>query len=132
MMRRRATTTDGADLSAVNLALGLERDGTGTMSLNSNNSFPSYLDNASSGMQRQAPSAMSQQQANNNAANGGGALNGVGIGMPMNAGQQMDMNYLYQKLTELGAVLKDNREKTQGIVASAEELAVSIKTSYYF
>ena len=46
-------------------------------------------------------------------------------GMPMIAGQQMDVNFLYQKVVELSEVLKDNREKTQAIIASAEELTVS-------
>ena len=46
----------------------------------------------------------------------------------MIAGQQMDVNFLYQKVVELSEVLKDNREKTQAIITSAEELAVS--TSY--
>ena len=60
-----------------------------------------------------------QQQINSNG-------NGAGMnGMPMIAGQQMDVNYLYQKVVELSEVLKDNREKTQAIIASAEELAVS-------
>lgn len=45
--------------------------------------------------------------------------------MPISAGQQMDVNFLFQRLVELGEVLKENREKTQGIVAGAEELAVS-------
>ena len=47
--------------------------------------------------------------------------------MPISAGQQMDVNFLFQRLVELGEVLKENREKTQGIVAGAEELAVSSK-----
>lgn len=60
-----------------------------------------------------------QQQINSNG-------NGAGMnGMPMIAGQQMDVNFLYQKVVELSEVLKDNREKTQAIIASAEELAVS-------
>lgn len=49
----------------------------------------------------------------------------MNVGMPMNAGQQMDVNLLYQKVVELSEVLKENREKTQGIVLGAEELAVS-------
>lgn len=52
-------------------------------------------------------------------------MNGMNVGVPMSAGQQMDVNMLYQKVVELSEVLKDNREKTQGIVAGAEELAVS-------
>lgn len=46
----------------------------------------------------------------------------------MIAGQQMDVNFLYQKVVELSEVLRDNREKTQAIIASAEELAVSTPT----
>ena len=48
--------------------------------------------------------------------------NGSG-GLPMNAGQQMDVNMLYQKVIELSDVLRENRERTQAIVAGAEELA---------
>ena len=55
-------------------------------------------------------------------------MNGINVGMPMSAGQQMDVNLLYQKVVELSEVLKENREKTAGIVAGAEELAVSIFT----
>lgn len=66
---------------------------------------------------------MAQQQQQQQ-INGNG--NGAGMnGMPMIAGQQMDVNFLYQKVVELSEVLKDNREKTQAIIASAEELAVS-------
>lgn len=121
-------------ISHINEALGLDHDGTGTMSLNATNGqFPSFLENPSGnapGMggpqQRQAPSpSMSQQQGLNNATNGvGGAVNGMGMGMPVNAGQQMDVNMVYQKLLDLSEVLRENRERTQGIVAGAEELAV--------
>ena len=76
-------------------------------------------------MQRQPSAQMSQQQqVNNTATNGvGPAMNGM-AGMPINPGQQMDVNMVYQKLMELSEVLKENRERTQGIVAGAEELAV--------
>ena len=79
------------------------------------------------GPQRQAPSPVSGQHANTNAGtNGaGGAMNGINVAMPMGAGQQMDVNLVFQKLVELSEVLKDNREKTAGIIAGAEELAVS-------
>lgn len=112
----------------LNLALGLDRDGNGTMSLNgAGGSFPSFHENPSSNgpMQRQAPTPMQGgQQSGNNGVNGGGAMNGMGVGMPVNAGQQMDVNMMYQKLMELSEVLRENRERTQGIVAGAEELAV--------
>ncbi|MCJ1381842.1 hypothetical protein MMC17_004954 [Xylographa soralifera] len=112
----------------LNIALGLSRDGRGTMSLNATNgSFPSFLESpAGNGpVQRQAPSPMQQgQQGGNNVVNGvGQAMNGMGVGMPANAGQQMDVNMVYQRLMELSEVLRDNRERTQGIVAGAEELA---------
>ena len=86
------------------------------MSMNSNNAFPSFLDNNSRG----PPS----QQVNGN----GGPMNGVNLSMPMNAGHQMDVNMLYQKVLELSEVLKENRDRTQGIVAGAEELAVRLAT----
>ena len=45
-------------------------------------------------------------------------------GLPMAAGTQMDVNYLFQKVVELSEVLRENREKTQSIVGAAEQLAV--------
>jgi len=135
--KRPPTENDAASaylISHINQALGLDHDGTGSMSLNATNGqFPSFLENPSGnapgmgGMQqRQAPSpSMSQQQGLNNATNGvGGAVNGMGVGLPVNAGQQMDVNMVYQKLLDLSEVLRENRERTQGIVAGAEELAV--------
>ncbi|KAA6412366.1 MAG: hypothetical protein FRX48_03356 [Lasallia pustulata] len=117
------------DLTVINVALGLDKHGNGVMSLNNpNNMFPSFLDQSPTnstnlaGMQRQAPSPIvGQHQANN--SNGGGAMNGMNVGLPMNAGSQMDYNLLYQKVMELAQVLHENREETKGIVASAEELA---------
>ncbi|KAL8958573.1 MAG: hypothetical protein Q9193_004394 [Seirophora villosa] len=81
-----------------------------TVSMNSNNSFPLFDNNA-----RGPPT----QQVNGN----GGPMNGLNLSMPMNAGHQMDVNMLYQKVLELSEVLKENRERTHGIVAGAEELA---------
>lgn len=126
------------DLGPINLALGLDKHGNGVMSLNNpNNMFPTFLDQSPAGsanmagMQRQAPSPIvGQHQANN--ANGGGAMNGMNVGMPMNAGSQQDYNLLYQKVMELAQVLHENREQTKGIVASAEELAVSHSLHLWF
>lgn len=92
------------------------------------NNFPSFLDTSpgtgsSNNVPRLAPSAVAQQQQINNNGNGS-AMNG----MPMAAGQQADVNFLFQKLVELSEVLKENREKTAGIIAGAEELTVSIFT----
>jgi len=105
------------------------------MNLNAiNGSFSAFLETPSvplvgSGalQPRQAPSpSMAQQQTGNNTINGvGGAVNGLAmaVGMPVNAGQQMDVNMVYQKLLDLSEVLRENRERTQGIVAGVEELA---------
>lgn len=96
-----------------------------------NNNYPSFLEspgggNSLGGVPRLAPSPMaSQPQLQVNGNGNGAGMNGMGVGLPMNAGQQMDVNMLYQKVIELSEVLKENREKTQGIVAGAEELAVS-------
>lgn len=85
------------------------------MSMNSGNSFPLFDNNNNS----RGPAT---QQVNGN----GAPANGLNLTMPMNAGHQMDVNMLYQKVLELSEVLKENREKTHGIVAGAEELAVCL------
>ena len=93
---------------------------------NNNIGFPSFLDtssNSNSSVSRLAPSPITQQQQQQVNANGNGAAMN---GLPMIAGQQMDVNFLYQKVVELSEVLKENREKTQAIISSAEELAVSV------
>ena len=95
------------------------------------NNFPSFLDSSpgtgsSGNASRLAPSPVAQQQQQNNNGNGAG-ING----MPMAAGQQADVNFLFQKLVELSEVLKENREKTAGIIAGAEELAVSMATKAF-
>lgn len=104
------------------------------------NNFPSFLDtspstSSSGSVPRLAPAPISQQhQINingngNGTGNGNGNGNGAGLnGMPMAAGQQADVNFLFQKLVELSEVLKENREKTAGVIAGAEELAVIIST----
>jgi len=59
------------------------------------------------------------------AAGGSNGIAGAGAMGPMNAGQQMDVNFLWQKVLELSEVLRENRERTRGVVEGAEELAVS-------
>ena len=109
----------------IELFYALNLEGQVEAMANSSNLFPSFLDSTSpsnslGGAPRLAPSPMSQQQQQ---ANGNGnAMNG----MPMIAGQQMDVNFLYQKVVELSEVLRENRDKTQGIVNGAEDLAVSL------
>lgn len=87
------------------------------MSVNPNNMFPSFLETPPNARLPQSPVASQQP-------NGNGGMNGMSVGMPLNAGHQMDVNMLYQKVLELSEVLRENREQTQGIVAGAEELAV--------
>ena len=100
---------------------------------NMTSNFPSFLDttsgtSTSSSVPRLAPSPIAQQQQQQQQQqqiNSNG--NGAGMsGIPMAAGQQADVNFLFQKVVELSEVLKENREKTAGIIAGAEELAVSI------
>ena len=91
------------------------------------NNFPSFLDTSpstgsSGSVPRLAPSPIAQQQQHVNNNGNGAGMNG----MPLAAGQQADVNFLFQKVVELSEVLKENREKTAGIIAGAEELAVSI------
>lgn len=135
-----------SDRTPINLALAFDARAQSVMALNNNNNnsnttnnmFPTFLEspvtgnNNMGGVPRLAPSPISQQPqhpVNNNNGNGVG-MNGMNVGIPMNAGQQMDVNMLYQKVVELSEVLKENREKTQGIVSGAEELAVSARASY--
>ncbi|KAG8526733.1 uncharacterized protein KY384_008162 [Bacidia gigantensis] len=91
--------------------------------------FPSFLDSSNSPVPnsatRLAPSPMNQQQPSNHINGNGASING----MPMSAGQQMDVNLLYQKVLELSDLLRENREKTSGIVAGAEELAVCTRAA---
>jgi hypothetical protein len=98
------------------------------MAINSNtNMYANFLENSTgsanlAGLPRQAPSPTTQHQQNQV---NGGAMAGMNVGMPMNAGQQMDLNHLYEKVQELSDVLRSNREKTKGIIKSAEEVMVS-------
>ena len=99
---------------------------------NMTNNFPSFLDTSpgtgsSGSVPRLAPSPITQQQQQINNNGNGGGMNGL----PMAAGQQADVNFLFQKLVELSEVLKENREKTAGIIAGAEQLAVSISPNAY-
>lgn len=80
----------------------------------SNNIFPSFLDST-------GPRGPQQQQNINNGNGNGAGMNG----MPMIAGQQMDVNFLYQMVVDLGEALRENREETAVIIAGAEKLAVS-------
>ena len=51
-------------------------------------------------------------------------MNGMAPGMLVHAGQQMDINYIHSKLAELSEQHRANREQTQQLIASTEQLAV--------
>lgn len=123
----------------INVGLALDLNAQSSMALNNNNQapnniHPNFLESPVAGsnatnnvMPRLIASPLSQQpqhQITNNSNGNGVGMNGLNMGMPMNAGHQMDVNMLYQKVVELSEVLKENREKTQGIISSAEDLAV--------
>ena len=117
------------DLAQLQAAVDLE---SGAQTKKMTNNFPSFLDTSpgtgsSSSVPRLAPSPITQQQQQINSNGNGAGMNGL----PMAAGQQADVNFLFQKVVELSEVLKENREKTAGIIAGAEELAVSIPTPAY-
>lgn len=125
------------DLTTINSALSSDPNAQSMMALNNNStpnnaSYSSFLEspgagnsNSLSGNSRLGASPGVPQSPHPSNANGNGVgLNGINVGLHMNAGQQMDVNMLYQKVMELSDVLKENRDKTQGIVAGAEELAV--------
>lgn len=57
----------------------------------------------------------------------GAGMAGMNAGMPMNAGHQMDLHHLYDMVLELSDVLKNNREMTNSIVATAEEMSVRLR-----
>ncbi|PGH06486.1 hypothetical protein GX51_02310 [Blastomyces parvus] len=67
------------------------------------------------GMSRQSPSPATPSTQN-------GAMGPMHVGMPVNAGHQMDLNHLYEMVLELSDVLKNNRDMTKGIIDSAEEI----------
>ena len=85
----------------------------------------------------QAAHTQQQQSQQSSQVNGSapmtGALNGLGgpgagPGLPMSAGQQMDVNMLYQRVLELSEVLRENRARTGGIIQGAEELSTRAVT----
>ena len=103
------------------------------MSANSNNvnSFPGFLDtsggNNVGSSPRSSPSPTAQHAANQ--------VNGNGIhsygATPLPAGHESDLQYLYQGFLALSEQLKQNRELTNGIVRSAEEVMVNCLSKCY-
>ncbi|PYH48437.1 uncharacterized protein BP01DRAFT_389061 [Aspergillus saccharolyticus JOP 1030-1] len=88
------------------------------------NVFAGYVDNTGGGPNMSNAPRQSMSPAMSHAP---GQVNGAGMpgmngGMPINAGQQMDLHHLYDMVLELSEVLKNNRETTKSIVNSAEEI----------
>ena len=117
---------------------GLGGNGLG----NSTGGMYSGFDGNGSGLanlrnQPMSPSLSHTSQVNGVGGGGGGVGGGgvPGLGMPMNAGQQMDLNHLYEIILELSDVLRNNRDMTKNIVTSAEDLMVgtfSLSLFFFF
>ncbi|ODH38384.1 hypothetical protein ACO22_02383 [Paracoccidioides brasiliensis] len=84
---------------------------------NNSNTF-NQPGSAMAGMSRQSPSPVPGTPSIQN----GGGMGPMNVGMPVNAGHQMDLNHLYEMVLELSDVLKSNRDMTKGIINSTEEI----------
>lgn len=90
---------------------------------NNSNSFNSPVP-AMTGLSRQSPSPGTPSAPN-------GGMGPMNVGMPVNAGHQMDLNHLYEMVLELSDVLKNNRDMTKGIIDSAEEIMVGNPAPFF-
>lgn len=97
---------------------------TSTASSGASPAFSALYENNQSSMPR---SGQGIPPAGSAASQNGvpGGMTGLTAGMPMNAGQEMDLNYVYQMITELSDVLAHNRDTTRNIIRASEEIAVS-------
>ncbi|PGH17571.1 hypothetical protein AJ80_04749 [Polytolypa hystricis UAMH7299] len=86
--------------------------------------FPNVYDGGAQNLSNMAPMSRQGPAPGTPATPNGipGAMAGMNVGMPMNAGHQMDLNHLYEMVLELSDVLKNNRDMTKGIVNGAEEV----------
>lgn len=99
---------------------------------------PNVMNMANMSRQSMSPSPQQINGGGGGVENGNGGSSNGGVGgpgaalgnnnmmngLPMNAGHQMDLNNLYDMVVEFSDILKNNREMTRGIVASAEEIMV--------
>ncbi|GAB1193506.1 hypothetical protein APSETT444_002727 [Aspergillus pseudonomiae] len=87
-------------------------------------SFLSGVDNAGnqSTMTNVPRQSMSPAMSHTPGQVNGAGIAGMNAGVPLNAGHQMDLHHLYDMVLELSEVLKNNRQMTQSIVSSAEEV----------
>lgn len=92
------------------------------------NSFPAFFDNASGGVssnitRQPSPAAMQQHQANGvGAAGAAGSINMLN-GLPQ-AGQQMDINILYNLVLQLSEELSNNRNHVSSLIDAVQRLQV--------
>jgi hypothetical protein len=128
---RASNLTETPELQELNEAFSRS-----VMSLNNGGGMPnnnsaaglytSFMENSPNpalpSLPRQSPSSSPQHSLSQ--VNGGGGMAPVNVGMPMNAGHQMDLNHLYEMVVELSEVLKNNRDMTRNIISSAEEIMV--------
>lgn len=54
----------------------------------------------------------------------GNGISPVNYMAPLPVGHQQDLNYLFSQIQELSTILKDNRERVNGLTAQAEQVAV--------
>ncbi|PGH14577.1 hypothetical protein AJ79_02912 [Helicocarpus griseus UAMH5409] len=119
------TTTPGTNNNSINTNTSPSSSSAGG---SAGGYFPGFFDNnnpsvssghfagsAMTGMSRQSPSPATPSVQN-------GGMGPMNVGMPVNAGHQMDLNHLYEMVLELSDVLKNNRDMTKGIIDSAEEI----------
>ncbi|KAG2415260.1 hypothetical protein HFD88_006451 [Aspergillus terreus] len=87
--------------------------------------FSNIVENlpASSNMANPPRQSLPPAMPHTSAQVNGAGMAGMNAGMPMNAGHQMDLHHLYDMVLELSDVLKNNREMTNSIVATAEEMS---------
>jgi hypothetical protein len=97
------------------------------MANNNNNAFPP-LDTSMTGPNRNATSPTTSHPGSAANGNGAGPANYMAT-LPV--GHQQDLNFLYNQIQELGALLRSNREQVESVTRTAEEVAVSSETICY-
>ncbi|KAK5305141.1 hypothetical protein LTR99_004207 [Exophiala xenobiotica] len=96
------------------------------MANNNNNAFPP-LDTSMTGPNRNATSPTISHPGSAANGNGAGPANYMAT-LPV--GHQQDLNFLYNQIQELGALLRNNREQVDSVTRTAEEVATrAIRTT---
>ena len=94
---------------------------------NNNNAFPA-LDTSMTGPNRTTTSPTTSHPGSAANGNGAGPANYMAT-LPV--GHQQDLNFLYNQIQELGALLRSNREQVNSVTRTAEEVAVSLEAFCY-